>query len=64
MSMVSAVLLKGYFAFALSALFSSSNDPQQGMAQGFITLVASSFSCLAALYGSEWLDSTRGWCAS
>jgi hypothetical protein len=40
MSMVSAVLLTGYFAFALSALFSPSNDPQQGMAQGFITLVA------------------------
>lgn len=38
--MVSAVLLTGYFAFALSALFSPSNDPQQGMAQGFITLVA------------------------
>jgi hypothetical protein len=40
MSMVSAVLLTGYFALALSALFSPSNDPQQGMAQGSITLVA------------------------
>jgi hypothetical protein len=40
MSMVSAILLTEYFALALSALFSSSNDPQQGMAQGFITLVA------------------------
>jgi hypothetical protein len=40
MSMVSAILLTGYFALALSAFFSPSNAPQQGMSQGFITLVA------------------------
>jgi hypothetical protein len=32
MGIVSAALLTGYFAFALYALFSPSNDPQQGMA--------------------------------
>lgn len=40
MSAVSAVLLTAYLMFALYALFSPSNDPQRGMAQGFITLVA------------------------
>jgi hypothetical protein len=64
MRMVSAILLTGYFALALSAFFSPSNDPQQGMAQGFITWWPSSFSCLAVPYGSEWHDSTRGWSAS
>jgi hypothetical protein len=38
--MVSAILLTGYFALALSAFFSPSNDPQQGMSQECITLVA------------------------
>ena len=40
MSAVSAVLLTVYFALALHAFLSPSSDPQQGMAQGFITLVA------------------------
>jgi hypothetical protein len=39
MSIVSAILLAGYFLFAMYALLSPSNDPQQGMAQGFIILV-------------------------
>jgi hypothetical protein len=60
MSVVSAVLLTVYFALALHAFLSPSNDPQQGMAQGFITLVALILSCLAAPYGSALLVSTRG----
>jgi len=40
MSIATAVLLAAYLAFALYALASPSNDPQRGMAQGFITLVA------------------------
>ena len=40
MSIASAVLLSAYFVFALYAGASPSNDPQQGMAQGFIILVA------------------------
>ena len=40
MSAVSAVLLAGYLMLAMYALFSPSNDPQRGMAQGFITFVA------------------------
>jgi len=40
MGTASAVLLAVYFVFALYAGASPSNDPQQGMAQGFIILVA------------------------
>jgi hypothetical protein len=40
MSIASAVLLAAYFVLALYAGASPSNDPQQGMAQGFIILVA------------------------
>jgi hypothetical protein len=39
MSIVSAVLLAGYFLFAIYALLSPSNDPQQSMAQGFIIFI-------------------------
>jgi hypothetical protein len=56
MSVVSAVLLTGYFAFALYALFSPSNDPQRGMAQGFITLVAL---ILLLLGGALWFGVAR-----
>jgi hypothetical protein len=40
MAIASALLLAGYFAFALYAMSSPSNDPQRGMAQGFIIFVA------------------------
>ena len=40
MGIASAVLLAAYFVFALYAGASPSSDPQQGMAQGFIILVA------------------------
>lgn len=40
MGIASAALLAVYFVCALYAGFSPSNDPQQGMAQGFIILVA------------------------
>jgi heme/copper-type cytochrome/quinol oxidase subunit 3 len=40
MGIASAVLLAAYFVVALYAGASPSNDPQQGMAQGFIILVA------------------------
>jgi len=40
MSMASAVLLAIYFSLALYAGASPSNDPQRGMAQGFIIFVA------------------------
>jgi hypothetical protein len=40
MSIASAVLLVVYFALALYAGASPSNDPQRGMAQGFIILVS------------------------
>lgn len=39
MSIASAILLAGYVALALFAGASPSNDPQRGMAQGFIILV-------------------------
>ena len=40
MSIASAVLLAAYFVFALYAGASPSNDPQRGIAQGFIIMVA------------------------
>jgi hypothetical protein len=40
MSIVSVVLLVAYFALALYAAASPSNDPQRGLAQGFIIFVA------------------------
>ena len=49
MAIASALLLAGYFAFALYAMASPSNDPQRGMAQGFIILVALVFLLLAGL---------------
>jgi hypothetical protein len=40
MSIASAVLLSVYFVLALFAGVSPSNDPQRGMAQGFIIFAA------------------------
>ena len=40
MTIASALLLAVYFAFALYAMSSPSNDPQRGMAQGLIIFVA------------------------
>jgi len=56
MGLVSALLLMGYFALALFAMFSPSNDPQQGMAQGFITLVAL---ILLLFGGALWFGLSR-----
>jgi multisubunit Na+/H+ antiporter MnhB subunit len=56
MAIASALLLAGYFAFALYAMFSSSNDPQRGMAQGFIIFVAF---VLLLLAGVLWFGIAR-----
>ena len=56
MSVVSAVLLAGYFLVALNAMFSPSNDPQQGMAQGFIILVSL---VLLSFAGALWFGVAR-----
>ena len=56
MSIVSAVLLAGYFLFAMYALFSPSNDPQQGMAQGFIIFIGL---VLLSLGGALWFGVAR-----
>ena len=56
MSIVSSVLLAGYFLFAMYALFSPSNDPQQGMAQGFIIFVGL---VLLSLGGALWFGVAR-----
>jgi len=49
MGAIAAVLLAAYFGLALFAGFSPSNDPQRGMAQGFIIFVALVLLMLAAL---------------
>ena len=49
MAIASALLLAGYFAYALYAMASPSDDPQRGMAQGFIILVALALLSLAGL---------------
>ena len=49
MAIAAALLLAGYFAYALYAMSSPSNDPQRGMAQGFIILVAVVLLLLAGL---------------
>jgi glucan phosphoethanolaminetransferase (alkaline phosphatase superfamily) len=56
MSIASAVLLAAYFVFALYAGASPSNDPQGGMAQGFIILVAL---LLVAVGGVLWFAVVR-----
>ena len=56
MSVISAVLLTAYFVFALDALFSPPDDPQRGMAQGFITMVAI---VLLSLGGALWFAVAR-----
>lgn len=56
MAIASALLLVGYFAFALYAMSSPSNDPQRGMAQGFIIFVAL---VLLLLAGVLWFGVAR-----
>ena len=56
MAIVSALLLVGYFVFALYAMSSPSNDPQRGMAQGFIIFVAF---VLLLLAGALWFGVAR-----
>ena len=56
MAIASSLLLAGYFAFALYAMFSPSNDPQRGMAQGFIIFVAL---VLLLLAGVLWFGVAR-----
>lgn len=56
MAIASALLLAGYFAFALYAMASPSNDPQRGMAQGFIIFVAL---VLLLLGGVLWFGAAR-----
>jgi hypothetical protein len=56
MSITSAVLLAAYFLLALYAGASPSNDPQRGMAQGFIIFVAL---LLLSFGGVLWFAVTR-----
>lgn len=56
MGIVSAVLLACYFALALSAFVAPSDDPQRGMAEGFIILVAL---VLLSLAGVLWFAVAR-----
>jgi hypothetical protein len=56
MTLVSAVLLVVYFALAVDALLSPSSDPQGGMAQGFIILVAV---VLLLFAGALWFGMAR-----
>lgn len=56
MAIASALLLAGYFAFALYAMASPSNDPQRGMAQGFIIFIAL---ILLLLAGVLWFGVAR-----
>lgn len=56
MSIASTVLLAGYFLFAVYSLFSPSDDPQQGMARGFIILVGL---VLLSLGGALWFGVAR-----
>jgi len=56
MSIVAGLLLIGYLAFALYSLFSPSDDPQRGMANGFIILAAL---VLISLLGLLWFGVAR-----
>ena len=56
MAVVSAALLLVYFALALNALLSPSDDPQRGMADGFIILVAF---LLLSMGGVLWFGVAR-----
>jgi presenilin-like A22 family membrane protease len=56
MAIVSAAFLAVYFALALNALYSPSEDPQRGMAQGFIIVVAI---VLFSIGGVLWLGVAR-----
>lgn len=60
MGAIAAILLAGYFGLALYAGFSPSNDPQRGMAQGFIILVALVLLILAGLLYAGMVRSRRG----
>ena len=57
LSIVSVVLLAVYFVLAVYALSSPSDDPQQGMAVGFVILVGL---VLLSLGGVVWLGIARG----
>jgi uncharacterized membrane protein len=56
MSVIAAVLLAAYLLFVLYGLFSPSDDPQRGMANGFLTFVALILVSLEALL---WFAVTR-----
>lgn len=57
MSILAGVLLGGYMLFALYGLFSPSDDPQRGMADGFLIFV---ILVLASLEALLWFGVTRG----
>jgi len=60
LSAISAILLAGYFAFCLYALAQPSDDPQKGMAVGFLVFVEVILLCLG---WALWLgvSRTRAW---
>jgi hypothetical protein len=55
---ITAVLLAGYMGLVVWGLASPSNDPQRGMAQGFLSMVAF---CLLCLAGLLWLGAAKGY---
>jgi len=59
-ALCAALLLAGYLGFAMWALFSPSNDPQRGMAIGFIVPVALLLVGLLALLWRAVVRSRRG----
>jgi hypothetical protein len=48
-AVLSAVILTGYFGIVTWAWLSPSNDPQRGMAEGFLMMVTVFLLCLAGL---------------
>ena len=55
---ITAVLLAGYMALVVWGLASPSSDPQKGMAQGFLSMVAFGLLCLGGLL---WLGASKGY---
>ena len=55
---ITAVLLAGYMGLVVWGLASPSSDPQRGMAQGFLSMVAFGLLCLAGLL---WLGAAKGY---
>ena len=62
-TVLSTILLTGYFGIVIWAWRSPSNDPQRGMAEGFLMMVTVFLLCLAGLlwYGVHTQRSAPIW---